>query len=402
MSEFRDWFSVLVADSNWYVYIKRLSANDTGATGSHQVGIYIPKDVMNQLFPALNRTDILNPELLIPARICSHPQPEQQVRVIYYNNRYFGQTRNEKRITRWGGRNCPLQDPENTGALAVLAFRRQEDQNAELLEGWVCQSIETEDLIESIVGEVLPGNFLFGSAEKIFGGFSSGFKWSDGNYPIPADWNNKFPSGAEIINYLPAIFRFRSTIPDDLLLERRDAEYSVFRKIEELHVLDQIRAGFGSVDAFIDLANSVSNRRKSRAGKSLELHLEQLFTEQALTTFSTQCVTEGNKRPDFIFPSCAAYHDPDWPIERLRMLAVKTTCKDRWRQIISEADRINDIHLFTLQEGVSVNQYQEMRNAGVKLVVPSPLHRKYPEEIRGELISLADFIHETKALYEVE
>jgi type II restriction enzyme len=43
-----------------------------------------------------------------------------------------------------------------------------------------------------------------------------------------------------------------------------------------------------------------------------------------------------------------------------------------------------------------------MRNAGVKLVVPSPLHRKYPEEIRGELISLADFIHETKALYEVE
>ena len=84
------------------------------------------------------------------------------------------------------------------------------------------------------------------------------------------------------------------------------------------------------------------------------------------------------------------------------MLAVKTTCKDRWRQIISEADRINDIHLFTLQEGVSVNQYQEMRNAGVKLVVPSPLHRKYPEEIRGELISLADFIHETKALYEVE
>ncbi len=42
MSEFRDWFSVLAADSNWYVYIKRLSANDTGATGSHQVGIYIP------------------------------------------------------------------------------------------------------------------------------------------------------------------------------------------------------------------------------------------------------------------------------------------------------------------------------------------------------------------------
>lgn len=400
MSEFRNWFSELAADKNWYVYIKRLSANDTGATGSHQVGIYIPKDVMDELFPALNRTDILNPELLIPAWICSHQQPEQQVKVIYYNNRYFGKTRNEKRITRWGGRNSPLQDPENTGALAVLAFRRQETQNAELSEVWVCQSVEEEDLIESIVGEVLPGTFLFGSAEKTFGGFIPGFSWKKGNYLIPSGWSKKFPSGAEIISYLPEIFRFRSSVPDDLLLERRSAEYSLFRKIEELHVLDQIRAGFGSVDAFIDLANSVSNRRKSRAGKSLELHLEQLFTEQALTTFSTQCVTEGNKRPDFIFPSCAAYHDPDWPAEHLRMLAVKTTCKDRWRQIINEANRIRNIHLFTLQEGVSLNQYQEMRNEGVRLVVPLPLHDKYPREIRPELMSLADFIHETKAIYQ--
>jgi type II restriction enzyme len=84
------------------------------------------------------------------------------------------------------------------------------------------------------------------------------------------------------------------------------------------------------------------------------------------------------------------------------MLAVKTTCKDRWRQIISEADRIKEIHLFTLQEGVSCNQYQEMRSAGVKLVVPLSLHRKYPEDIRNELISLTDFIEETKALYDVK
>lgn len=57
------------------------------------------------------------------------------------------------------------------------------------------------------------------------------------------------------------------------------------------------------------------------------------------------------------------------------MLAVKTTCKDRWRQVLNEADKINNIHLFTLQEGVSLTQFREMQSAGVKLVVPLPLHK---------------------------
>lgn len=67
-------------------------------------------------------------------------------------------------------------------------------------------------------------------------------------------------------------------------------------------MLGIVQSGFGSVNEFIALANSVSNRRKSRAGKSLELHLEQLFNEYGLKTFETQAVTEGNKKPDFYSP----------------------------------------------------------------------------------------------------
>jgi len=169
--------------------------------------------------------------------------------------------------------------------------------------------------------------------------------------------------------------------------------------IEEMHVLDVIRQGFGSVDEFIALANSVSNRRKSRAGRSLELHLEQLFTEHGLLHFATQAVTEGNKKPDFLLPSQAAYHDADFPGDRLRMLAVKTTCKDRWRQVLNEADRIDIIHLFTLQEGVSSAQFSEMQQEGIRLVVPASLHKKYPEAVRGELITLGGFIAELIELY---
>lgn len=80
------------------------------------------------------------------------------------------------------------------------------------------------------------------------------------------------------------------------------------------------------------------------------------------------------------------------------MLAVKTTCKDRWRQILNEADRVEDIYLFTLQEGVSVAQFQEMQQERVKLVVPLVLHDKYPKVIREHLMSLETFINDTKNL----
>ncbi|MDK5935244.1 type II restriction endonuclease, partial [Serratia nevei] len=80
-------------------------------------------------------------------------------------------------------------------------------------------------------------------------------------------------SGSEIIEYLPKIFKFKGETPDKLLLERREKEYDLFRQVEELHVLDKVKEGFDSVEEFIELANSVSNRRKSRSGKSLEIHL---------------------------------------------------------------------------------------------------------------------------------
>ena len=143
-----------------------------------------------------------------------------------------------------------------------------------------------------MAGEILPGGHRFGSAERYSVGLTLVMNGQIIIILYLDSWHNKFPSGAEINKYLPSVAKFRSKIRMILLIERRNAEYSLFRKIEEIHVLEQVKAGFDSVDSFIDLANSVSNRRKSRSGKSLELHLETLFTEQSLTTFSTQCVTE--------------------------------------------------------------------------------------------------------------
>lgn len=99
-----------------------------------------------------------------------------------------------------------------------------------------------------------------------------------------------------------------------------------------------------------------------------------------------------------IFPSGSAYKNRNFPTERLRLLAVKTTCKDRWRQVLNEAERIATKHLLTLQEGVSVNQFREMTDAGVKLVVPSPIIHQYPDSIQPHLLTLERFIGEVRAL----
>jgi len=221
----------------------------------------------------------------------------------------------------------------------------------------------------------------------------------DINFKLPDEWSRTFPAGKEHINFVLKQYKDGDLDPDKRLIKRREHEFAVFRAIEDLHILDKIRNGFSSVDSFIALANSVSNRRKSRSGNSLELHLERIFFEQGLKDFGAQCVTEDRKKPDFLFPSCENYHNPDWPDDQLRMLAVKTTCKDRWRQILNEAHRIDSPYLFTLQEGVSENQFSEMESERVTLVVPKPLHKKYPEKVRPKLLSLDGFIQSTASLF---
>lgn len=136
---------------------------------------------------------------------------------------------------------------------------------------------------------------------------------------------------------------------------------------------------------------SVANRRKSRTGKSLELNLAEIFREESLR-FEEQVQTESHKRPDFIFPSKKDYINPRFPVLKLNMLAAKTCCKDRWRQVISEAKRIEQKHLFTLQEGISQNQVNEMKESNISLVVPKPNIKKFPATCRKDLMDLTQFV----------
>jgi hypothetical protein len=127
-----------------------------------------------------------------------------------------------------------------------------------------------------------------------------------------------------------------------------------------------------------------------------EILIEEQFREG--TDFEHGPQSDPGKRPDFLFPSQTAYRDPSFPVARLRMLATKTTCRDRWRQVLNEADRIAVKHLLTLQEGVSEAQFREMTLANVQLVVPEPLLEKFPRGIRADIQTLESFLGDLRLL----
>ena len=210
---------------------------------------------------------------------------------------------------------------------------------------------------------------------------------------IPAAWLKRFPSGEEIIRKTVELRSDAALNPDKRLLRRRECEFEIFKSVEEAVELPVIKAGFSSIEEFTTRAQTILQRRKSRYS-TLELHARALFVEEGLKEGS-QFVHQppesdpGKRGPDFLFPSSAAYADGAFPANRLRMLAVKTTCKDRWRQILTEADRITTKHLLTLQEGVSEKQFQEMVGEGVQLVVPEPL--EFPSVRTGAFADAGEF-----------
>jgi len=78
------------------------------------------------------------------------------------------------------------------------------------------------------------------------------------------------------------------------------------------------------------------------------------------------------------------------------MLGVKTTCKDRWRQVLTEAERIRLKHLLTLEPGISENQTAEMQSNKLQLVLPTRLHETYRPKQREWLMNLDSFIQLVK------
>ena len=362
-------------------YCKFLSANDSGETGGHQSGILVSKSALAMLFDA----SVLGKHIAKrEARITWQDDLETQSCFTWYASK------NELRITRLG-KNFPYLRPDMTGSLFVLVRNGEddycgymletEDEISGFLDAFGMTPADTGRLLDT--GGIDPGIHEGIAIREFIAGLSVDFPDSRQLSEAARKISGRVYDREECI----------MSDPDAKLLEWTRTEYSIFRMLEQERYGGIIRQGFSSTDEFVLMANQVLNWRKSRAGKSLEHHLSAIFDANGLQ-YSSQAQTEGRKRPDFIFPSERAYHDPLFPDGRIITLAAKTTCKDRWRQILNEADRLKDRtkYLCTLQQGISREQLGEMEAEKVQLIVPREYISYYPKEKRAGLWTLKKFI----------
>lgn len=299
--------------------------------------------------------------------------------------------RSEYRLTRFG-KDFPFLNSNTVGHLFVLIPTGTKAFNAYVLD--------TEDDIEEI--QAVLGIEAFDSWGVYYKGapqVETESECVERRYKEFARKLTDFPTGevfsAEAIAILEACKKsFGKGTLDAALMEAMEAEYGLFRHVERKLCEPDVLRTFGDIDDFLNTAGRIMNRRKSRAGRSLENHVEHFLKKSGVPHKMRADEIPG--KPDVVIPSVGAYNDASYPVDRLFIVGVKTTCKDRWRQVLNEGKRVPVKHIITTQRGISITQLQEMKDANVTLVVPKSLHSKYPKKSPLTLVTVEDFVKSVK------
>lgn len=369
-----------LVNNSKYAFCHYITPNDIGITGGHQCGYYFPH-FAEPMFYNRNQTRGVNDEVNI--KICWQKEFYTDSKAKYYG---CG-TRNENRITCFG-RGFEFMQDIYLGCLLVVTRGLDDTFNAYVLP----EQANIESFMDTF-------NLWIGEGNQMITHRLRPESIISNEIANTAELFNIFPDTVAMAQLARDIVNRVNRYNDRIISERSDsvilkwvaAEYELFSSLEEKIYREIYTKPFGSCRDLVEFSNKILNRRKSRAGKSLEHHLATIF-KASHVNYEEQVITEGYKKPDFIFPDGISYHNFEFPADRLTMLGAKTTCKDRWRQVLNEADRIDEKHLFTLQKGVSKNQLQEMKDEHLTLVVPKENLTDFHPQYRDGIMCLADFI----------
>ncbi len=368
--------------------LKFISPNDVGLTGGHQYGYYIPKH--EDVWP------LFTPQP--PEKGTNHTHP---IHIVWQNGRetdsnvkwYGVGTRSEYRITAFG-KDFPYISHHVVGDLLVLIPVEKQ----KLFRGYVLDQEEDIEEITAQLGVSPARNWAFyvRGVETI----ETEDECVDRNFRDFAKELAEFPTGdqfsAETWKILEECMdAFKKLPADSALVQCMATEFNLFKFVERrLCSADLLRA-FTDVDDFIATAQTLLQRRKSRAGRSLENHVDHYLDLAGIPHKMRPAI--GGK-PDVVIPGEAEYRNAAYPDDKLFLIAVKTTCKDRWPQVLKEGKRVKQKHLLTFQKGMAVSQLQEMRDSNVTLVVPKPLHKIYPNEKTSgvKILTVQEFIDNVK------
>ena len=369
---------------------KFISPNDVGLTRSHQYGYLLPKSAW-KLFTTIP-----------PEKVKGSTNPKQDVRVLWHDGRvtnsvvtwYGRESRSEYRLTRFG-KEFPFRTPDDVGALLVII-----PESYQFFRAYVLSSDDDIEGIQSELGvEILEtSGFYLEGAKKVL---ETEDECVNRHFRDLVKTLSDFPKSAVLSQATRqavenCIRNYLSKPLDVQLMMNIELEFQLFRMLERKVCQNEITRLFKDVDDFIKTAGSIMNRRKSRAGHSLENHFAALLKRESIP-FESHPDIEGE--PDIVIPSARAYDDPSHPENQVIALGLKTTCKDRWRQVLQEAPRIKRKHLLTLQAGISPAQLSQMRKANLCLIVPESLHSQYyNKDSKVELLTVEQFIGNTRKM----
>lgn len=378
--------SQVISDATRYgkAILKFISPNDVGSTGSHQCGYYLPKKIWRSYTPQPPEKGI-NYDHLVKIQW-------QDGRITDSCIKWYGKgTRSEYRLTRFG-KDFPFLTKDNIGDLLILIPTSSNTFNA-----YVLYSDDDVEELEAALGVELVEVWAYYDAEakpspeseddcvaRHFRKFCEDLE----DFPSTAWFSEKARSAL-----LTCITGFKKQQSDSQLTKYVDAEYKLFQLAERQLCENEITKLFKSIDDFLDTARSILNRRKSRAGRALENHVEHILKDSNIP-FDVRPVVDG--KPDIIIPGKIQYEDSSYPTSKLFVVGVKTTCKDRWRQVLNEAKRIPQKHILTLQKGISANQLQEMKESKVSLIVPKSIQKLYPKDTGINMLSIEKFVGNVK------
>ena len=273
--------------------LKFLSPNDCGVTGTHQKGILLPKrgEVWRLFTPHTPDKGVIK---------------KHDVEVQWQDGRitnsvitwYGRKTRAEYRLTRFGP-DFPWLDPDFVGALLVLVPKVADEFNAYVLE--------LEDDIEEIQAalgvQVVERWAIFDAAQeqpetedecvdRLFRDFVAALEELPGGKVLSAKTRASLEA---------CVTGLRAKPLDDQLLEWVRGEYRLFRMAERHVFQPKVVRLFASLDDFLKTAMSIVQARKSRAGRSLENHVEYLLKESSVP-FEMRKRVDGTT-PDILIPA---------------------------------------------------------------------------------------------------
>lgn len=335
-------------------FCKFLSSNDTGESGGHQSGIYIPRDSAAILFdePGVKGEN-----------------KHREVKISWADgtvtddalfNFYGAGSRNEYRITRIDRAIRSFSD-DLTGALFVLVRIDNSNFNGFILDN---ESQINEYLSNFYCSPIQAGKLVFL------------------HEPFEFLTLKEDPTTIPVMS-LPEGFSNTEKQPDT----EGDADavlYSLLKGMGDIHIADHswdIPDGTDVPNLHFSVTHRLINHRRHVYNSILNDSLENILKKRQIAFTK---ITEGNHTEYQL----ASTLNPSRGHNRILTMP---TCRHGWSEVI-KGGRAAQTFIVTFQQGMSEENFSELQDADIILVVPVNLFNMYSPKIRKNLFSLQNLI----------